>query len=168
MRGACDETKTDNPDPDLSLSLISNSRRESREQLIFAASNLPRATSNYAVSRNEIRVKVEIVCHALRSIRHSSMNIYEDLTDNLRKILRCEMFSPEKDERSNPRSTNLDIGFQRKLVMYLSVQFFDKFDNERSVEEWNFLSIGSIAIFASLRVLFHACGIKYNMTHLGK
>lgn len=121
MCGARDETKTDNPDPDLSLSLISSSRRESREQLIFAASNLPRVTSNYAVSRNEIRVKVEIVCHALRSIRHSSMNIYEDLTDNLRKILRCEMFSPEKDERSNPRSTNPDIGFQRKLVMYLSV-----------------------------------------------
>lgn len=47
-------------------------------------------TSNYAVSRNEIRVKVEIVCHATA---HPSMNIYDGPTDRgrcgPRKLLCC-------------------------------------------------------------------------------
>ena len=137
------------------FSPISNSQRESRGPLIFAASNLPRVTSNYAVSRNEIRVKVEIVCHRFpRSIRRPSMNIYDELTDSLQKVLCWAMLSPEKEiERERERGGREDKKWRMpdqplrstnandpaptllsapggKFLIYRSVQFLAKFDNE--------------------------------------
>lgn len=89
----------------LSLSLIPNSQRESREPLIFAASNLPRVTSNYAVSRNEIRVKVEIVCHA--GPFHSP-SVYEYLRRADGQADRAEIFVARRFEEKwrmfRPRS----------------------------------------------------------------